>query len=223
MVKIKELLILQNKLNTETNGPDWITGISKNERVINWDRCIHMEASEAIDSLSWKHWKDINAKNNWDNLKIEVVDIFHFILSKIISDFGIEYGEFLFLEEYKKFKKLNFVSGQDNKIEEIIVVLERIQILSLNRLNILIEFFRLIDLIENFTLEDIEKLYIGKNCLNQFRQDNGYKNGTYIKIWNGKEDNVFMQNYLNKSEEISYEDLRLFLEKTYLEVIKNVE
>lgn len=35
-------------------------------------------------------------------------------------------------------------------------------------------------------------LYFGKNVLNQFRQDNGYKDGTYIKMWNGKEDNLYM-------------------------------
>ncbi len=31
--------------------------------------------------------------------------------------------------------------------------------------------------------------YVGKNVLNVFRQDHGYKDGTYLKEWNGKEDN----------------------------------
>jgi len=31
--------------------------------------------------------------------------------------------------------------------------------------------------------------YVGKNVLNIFRQDYGYKKGTYIKIWDGREDN----------------------------------
>ena len=31
--------------------------------------------------------------------------------------------------------------------------------------------------------------YIGKNVLNFFRQDNGYKEGTYQKYWNDREDN----------------------------------
>ena len=44
----------------------------------------------------------------------------------------------------------------------------------------------------------VTKLYIGKNCLNQFRQDNGYKEGHYIKVWNGKEDNVVMVEILEK-------------------------
>ena len=33
------------------------------------------------------------------------------------------------------------------------------------------------------------KSYVGKNTLNFFRQDNGYKDGTYIKEWDGLEDN----------------------------------
>jgi hypothetical protein len=31
--------------------------------------------------------------------------------------------------------------------------------------------------------------YVGKNVLNFFRQDNGYKDGTYVKNWDGREDN----------------------------------
>ncbi|MCP4815744.1 MAG: dUTP diphosphatase, partial [Planctomycetaceae bacterium] len=31
--------------------------------------------------------------------------------------------------------------------------------------------------------------YVGKNVLNFFRQDHGYKEGTYVKTWNGREDN----------------------------------
>ena len=31
--------------------------------------------------------------------------------------------------------------------------------------------------------------YVGKNVLNFFRQDNGYKEGSYQKLWQGREDN----------------------------------
>ena len=31
--------------------------------------------------------------------------------------------------------------------------------------------------------------YVGKNVLNFFRQDHGYKDGSYQKTWNGREDN----------------------------------
>ena len=45
---------------------------------------------------------------------------------------------------------------------------------------------------------DLFKLYMGKNVLNTFRQNHGYKEGTYKKIWNGEEDNVVMQRLLEK-------------------------
>jgi hypothetical protein len=31
--------------------------------------------------------------------------------------------------------------------------------------------------------------YVGKNVLNMFRQDHGYKEGSYLKHWAGREDN----------------------------------
>ena len=37
--------------------------------------------------------------------------------------------------------------------------------------------------------EELHTRYVGKNVLNFFRQDHGYKEGSYIKVWHGKEDN----------------------------------
>ena len=34
--------------------------------------------------------------------------------------------------------------------------------------------------------------YVGKNVLNFFRQDHGYKEGSYQKIWRGREDNEYL-------------------------------
>ena len=39
------------------------------------------------------------------------------------------------------------------------------------------------------TFEDLYSGYVGKNVLNFFRQDHGYQDGTYKKIWDGREDN----------------------------------
>jgi hypothetical protein len=46
------------------------------------------------------------------------------------------------------------------------------------------------------TFDDLYKRYIGKNALNEFRQLNGYKSGTYIKIWNNREDNEYLTDIL---------------------------
>ena len=37
--------------------------------------------------------------------------------------------------------------------------------------------------------EALYSAYVGKNVLNFFRQDHGYKEGTYVKTWAGREDN----------------------------------
>ncbi len=50
---------------------------------------------------------------------------------------------------------------------------------------------------------------------NQIRQDHGYKEGSYIKIWNGEEDNVTMQRVLEEKSDISPEELYELLEKAY--------
>ena len=42
-------------------------------------------------------------------------------------------------------------------------------------------------------INDIWKEYLVKNVLNVFRVNNGYKEGTYQKMWNGKEDNVVVK------------------------------
>ena len=64
-------------------------------------------------------------------------------------------------------------------------------------------------------LDALYKLYIGKNILNQFRQDHGYKEGSYIKIWNGEEDNVTMQRVLEENEDVTPDGLYKALEEAY--------
>lgn len=51
----------------------------------------------------------------------------------------------------------------------------------------------------------VTKIIIGKQALNVLRQENGYGNGTYSKIWSGKEDNYYLKDvmaYCNGYEEI---------------------
>ena len=61
----------------------------------------------------------------------------------------------------------------------------------------------------------LDNAVIGKNCLNKFRQDNGYKEGTYIKEWNGREDNVVMIEIIETMENVSFDILDAELTKAY--------
>jgi hypothetical protein len=49
----------------------------------------------------------------------------------------------------------------------------------------------------NMDLDELFRQYVGKNTLNFFRQDHGYKEGSYIKIWHGEEDNEVLANLVN--------------------------
>jgi len=77
------------------------------------------------------------------------------------------------------------------------------------------QFWECVDAV-GMSFDEVYRLYIGKNALNQFRQQHGYKEGTYKKVWNGKEDNVVMQEILNTNLDISYEKLLDMLEDIYI-------
>lgn len=49
--------------------------------------------------------------------------------------------------------------------------------------------------------------YVGKNVLNRFRQDNGYKDGSYVKIWNGLEDNQVLEGFIKTQASIDNLDV----------------
>ena len=68
---ISAMLNLQQRLNDDTNGAGWEEGYTREGKLIRWRRCIYMECAELIDSFAWKHWKNIAAPTNWDNVRIE--------------------------------------------------------------------------------------------------------------------------------------------------------
>jgi len=230
MDKILLMLQLQNQLNDATNGEDWTKGLTKNGKTINWKRCIYMECAEMVDSFSWKHWKSITAEPDWANHQIEVVDVWHFIMSLAIENYtqmmrgGIEeLGiHFSHLDAFSKIDNNDkFFASQD-------VVIEKVE--SLIRASISLDELDLDALVENFfdlvvmsglNLETLYRLYTGKNILNQFRQDNGYKDGSYIKVWNGDEDNVVMKRIWEENADIKPDTLYKELVKAYASLTKS--
>ena len=49
----------------------------------------------------------------------------------------------------------------------------------------------------DMSYSELYLMYIGKNMLNLFRQDKGYNEGFYQKIWSGKEDNEHLSEILS--------------------------
>ncbi len=230
MDKILLMLQLQNQLNDATNGDKWTSGITKNGKVINWNRCIYMECAEMVDSFSWKHWKSINKEPDWDNLQIEVIDVWHFIISLAIENYsknlkgGIE-DLALNISQLESFSKIDLESSEFASQDEVIAKVENIILLSLQKDSLeletlLSEFFDLV-VMSGLDLETLYRLYVGKNILNQFRQDNGYKDGSYIKVWDGEEDNVIMKRIWEENTNIKPDNLYKELTKLYLALNKS--
>jgi dimeric dUTPase (all-alpha-NTP-PPase superfamily) len=230
MDKILLMLQLQADLNEATNGEKWTSGITKNSKVINWKRCIYMECAEMIESFTWKHWKNIDKETDWDNLQVEVVDVWHFIMSLAIEnysqtlrgqieDLAINISE---LESFNKINTQNTTFAQQDDIIEKIesIMLDTLSKEPLNLEKLISDFFDLV-VMSGLDLESLYKLYVGKNILNQFRQDHGYKEGSYIKVWAGEEDNVIMKRILEENSDIKPDELYKKLTKLYLALNKS--
>lgn len=197
--KIKEMLDLQNKINEKVH-PHW------REQNFEWYRAIWVECAELLDHYGWKWWK--KQSPNQAQIELELVDIWHFGLSILLSNYDIEKSISLISEGMidqrgsGKFRE-NLEDFTSNTLQTRSFDLKRF----------------------NQVMNDVgltfEKLYVGyisKNVLNSFRQDKGYQAGTYIKDWGGIEDNEYLIRLASKidpkSENFSSE-LYTLMEREY--------
>ncbi len=216
MGQIKQMFQLQQKLNDATNGLIWTEGATKEGRQISWLRCIYMEAAEAIDSFNWKHWKDIESEHDLDNAKVELVDIWHFIMSE-----AIHFGDTQFADAYEE-----MTPEREINPEMVVEILEKMIAVAATAnvdksQNALYEitglFFQALAMM-GMDVPELYKRYVVKNQLNTFRQEHGYKDGTYIKIWDAVEDNVIAFNVMEEHPSFTPEQLYKKLEEEYARI-----
>ncbi len=219
--KLEEMFLLQKELNDNTNGVNWELGINKFDKEINWLRCIHMEVAELIDSTPWKHWKNIAAEPDFNNIHIELVDVWHFLMSYILQETNIPKAVSLVnthcIYESVEMKDIDskLIIKESEKLSYIALAIETGNMPAFSGVERFIDqFFRCCKL-SGLSFTWLQKIYIGKNCLNKFRQDNGYKEGTYIKVWNNLEDNVVMLNILENDDNVTFDIVYSKLEEIY--------
>lgn len=217
---IQAMLELQQKLNDETNGKGWEQGYTKEGKLIDFKRCIYMESAELIDSFAWKHWKNIKAGADWDNVYIELVDIWHFILSLLLKEYKEQSKETIasnisLVDCFDNFCKQSHLPNDDDMyaiIDDIEFIIHKCSGLKLDTNELLSAFFKLA-MKCGLNLDKLYKGYIAKNVLNKFRQDHGYKEGRYKKIINGKEDNEILSEILEN--ELDFNTIYDKLEQIY--------
>ena len=191
------MLELQADINSRVN-PEWI-GAN-----YNWYRAIQVKGLEAIEMHDWKWWKQRPAADI-NQLRMELVDIWHFTLSTFLQD---KYGNTA-LASKEMLAEFNLQQKSvtfDNKHFELaqMPVLDKLDLLvglaAAKRVNLALFDSLLTDCEMSWT--DLFKQYIGKNVLNFFRQDHGYKEGTYVDTWDYRKDN---ENLIELLEQIDLE------------------
>ncbi|WP_456392189.1 dUTP diphosphatase [Nitratifractor sp.] len=220
---LETMLRLQQELNDATNGPGWEQGLTRQGKRIDWRRCIWLEAAELVESYPWKHWKNIAAEPDYANIRIEAVDIWHFVMSEALRLNTLESdGEIA--ELARRIARTEafdaFARGRLEVPEDLYAQIETVEsfvaaLFADASIEDLTERFFRVARLGGLELQSLYDLYIGKNLLNRFRQEHGYKEGRYIKVWNGREDNVVMQELLAAHPGIAPEELYTKLQEAY--------
>jgi dimeric dUTPase (all-alpha-NTP-PPase superfamily) len=180
-IQAETMLTLQAQMNAKVN-PDWVNA------GYPYLRAVVVEGAEAMEHRGWKWWK--KQECDLEQLQMELVDIWHFTLSHILLEQrGNEQAALQDLLASDTADSIHF-DGSDYRISELDLVNKL-------ELNIGLAVARRISiplfaaLLEDCAMswQDLFCQYVGKNVLNFFRQDHGYKEGSYRKLWGGREDN----------------------------------
>ena len=187
------MLELQAMMNSKVD-PNWITARYP------YLRAVAIEGAEAIEHHGWKWWK----KQNKDlaQLQMELIDIWHFFLSEILlrNDGDQRQSAQFLLELIRNSNSQRKILFDGNEVDlmtcDLIRKLELLIATSISQ-RIEVKLFNLIMNDCELSWNELYAQYVGKNVLNIFRQDHGYKHGTYKKIWNNREDNEHLVDILN--------------------------
>ena len=81
MDKLEEIFAQQDALNKRIGvNTDNMNDEEKAQWVLNYTRAMQQEIAELIDSVPWKWWAKYQEFDE-QNAKVEVVDLFHFLIS----------------------------------------------------------------------------------------------------------------------------------------------
>ncbi|ODS24528.1 dUTP diphosphatase [Candidatus Endobugula sertula] len=149
-----------------------------------WYRAIWVESAELMDHYGWKWWKKQIPDD--EQIKLELVDIWHFGLSMLLMN---HHSVDAIADELSSCLK--------NEHVDFRVALEEFASNTLSTKNFAIKKFATLLNAINMSFEELYIAYIGKNVLNFFRQDHGYKDGSYQKLWGGMEDNEHLVQIVN--------------------------
>lgn len=230
-----DLFRLQGLAN-DAMSTDWRTS-TNNE--IAYYRASYVEAAEALQSYGYKWWK--KETPNEFHVKMELIDILHFVISDELRDFykeierqGIELTDTdrvnslmaehatLYFNEWYSTHHLFEDTLEEATVQSLIDqfmydTLENLQ----GSWPMLALLFEKLEMSPNA----VYGFYVGKNVLNRFRDEFGQKEGKYHRTWHeGLDDNDVLINHIVDSDRegktLTEESIYTFLKELYAVVLE---
>jgi hypothetical protein len=252
---LKELYEAQVALNAKTLPAFLPCGAAKKVFIdardqsirlpVDFKQAMQRELDELAVVLPFGHWKDTAKQmraisfNDFQNLLLELVDIFHFLMSEnlvevasVCNDGQPDLDVIVKHSVARHTEALLFLAPRDPSITTFADVWHKVNengqmnigdFCTLANLNtevssfsarlapgatleserVIYNFHTLLSMF-GFSNDDLLTVYRGKGVLNEFRQCNGYRDGSYIKQWKGAgtstiEDNVVMLGMISRS------------------------
>lgn len=197
---LRTMVSLQRSHNEKVH-PEW------DKQGYPFSRAIWIECAELIEHYGWKWWK--HQEPDLDQVKLELVDIWHFGLSDLMIQYDEDVVERLVVE---------LIYGM-NHLDEL-DFREAVESLASKALGGRFSVHAFVCAMHALPMTFIElfTIYVGKNVLNVFRQEHGYKDGSYRKTWAGREDNEHLAELaqtLNVHSETYMSDLEALLSQRY--------
>lgn len=189
--KLLVMLEMQDAMNNRVNE-NWRDAGNA------WYRAIWTECAEMLDHYGWKWWK--HQQPDLEQVQLELVDILHFAMSDYLL---MNTGNQAIAE------RIMTEMAQPGAEKDIPVAIENMaQTTIANRSMHFADFANVMKLID-MDFDQLYRMYVGKNVLNFFRQDHGYKDGSYIKVWYGREDNECLAELMSQldSDSNDFKDL----------------
>lgn len=179
------MLEMQDAMNARVN-PDWRQAGNA------WYRAIWTECAEMLDHYGWKWWK--HQQPDLEQVRLELVDILHFAMSDYLLQDSDNTAVAARIEaELSDPRQCDDIRGAIEIMAQSTISQQSMHFS---------DFANIMTLIE-MDFDQLYRIYVGKNVLNFFRQDHGYKDGSYIKIWADREDNEHLVEVLGNLDSTS--------------------
>lgn len=183
--QFEAMLTLQHRMNSKVH-PEWF------KQGFAYYRALWIECAELMEHHGYKWWK--KQTPDLEQVRLEIVDIWHFGLSMLID--GRSFKDIAAEMEQS-------LQNYNRSDQTTLVATETLAESALSSREFSVPHFWALLQSAEMNSNDLYRMYVGKNVLNFFRQDHGYKEGSYLKLWAGREDNEHLMEISNSIDSAS--------------------